>query len=257
MVWPAAPCRLGFRSAVGVQRAPAVLASKNQATVVQNRFDLPVYHYALLECPVLCDHAIFPPCHVTNGGQPRQPARGSNMQIWSRAAVAPRMTRSENPVNGETCCRPCSLDESVRVLTLSVDDPVNYLEGRRMAPKRSQPRWLDGYAAPGQKVDVSFDGGRLTAVLASSPTLARMESANLDASIVDMLVDGANGSSCLYEAKPGSLFDVSAVRGAGFASPVNSQVTLTSVLEVRPHRCVTALVCIPRIVMAWHSCRSA
>jgi hypothetical protein len=131
--------------------------------------------------------------------------------------------------------RPCSLDQSVRVLTLSVEDPVKYIEGRRMARKISQPRWLDDYNFPGQKVDVALENSSpVAAILASSPSATRRESANLDATIVELLLDNSESTSALFAAEPGCLVDISNVHGSGFVSPVNPAVTLTSVLEVRP-----------------------
>ena len=41
--------------------------------------------------------------------------------------------------------RSASLDGSVRTLVLTVADPIQYMEGRRMPRHQAEPRWIDAY----------------------------------------------------------------------------------------------------------------
>ena len=66
---------------------------------------------------------------------------------------------------------------------------VNYLDGRKVKRRQQAPRWLDDFTVPGQFVAVRHEGSDLKQrlyALANSPYAARRESANLDASIVEV-----------------------------------------------------------------------
>lgn len=66
---------------------------------------------------------------------------------------------------------------------------VNYLDGRKVKRRQQAPRWLDEFTVPGQFVAVRHEGSDLKQrlyALANSPYAARRESANLDASIVEV-----------------------------------------------------------------------
>ncbi|KAK9839211.1 hypothetical protein WJX81_001667 [Elliptochloris bilobata] len=129
-----------------------------------------------------------------------------------------------------------SADGSLRTLVLSVEDQVTFLEGRTMRRRQEAPRWVDAYMVPGQFVAVCHEGGaaaqRLYA-LANSPYAARRDSANLAASIIEVLVDrsGCADDRQLAQLGPGALLDVSNVIGRGYASLFNSYVGLLSALE--------------------------
>ena len=119
----------------------------------------------------------------------------------------------------------------MRLLTLSVNDPVSYLQGRRMQPKPSGPRWVDAYHTPGQVVTLQLGSCSLKAAIATAPIEARADSANLDACIVELAVPSNHGMQPLATADPGAVAEISTVTGMGFASPTNAQCSLTKVLE--------------------------
>eukprot|EP01025_Chloroclados_australasicus_P011286 TRINITY_DN14883_c0_g1_i7.p1 TRINITY_DN14883_c0_g1~~TRINITY_DN14883_c0_g1_i7.p1 ORF type:complete len:128 (-),score=11.34 TRINITY_DN14883_c0_g1_i7:64-447(-) len=116
--------------------------------------------------------------------------------------ACPVSFRSKQPRTSQKCCSAATanatvlenkiitLDERARLLKLTVGDPIEYIRGRRIAPKPADPTWLDAYLTPGQKVTVALrrnDGGsgrQVSLALACSPTGARTASANLDASLV-------------------------------------------------------------------------
>lgn len=135
-------------------------------------------------------------------------------------------------------CRPLSLDDSVRLVTLSIEDPVKLIEGRRMAPRPAQPRWMDAYHLPGQQVVVQMGGAKLKAALASAPTEVHQRSAELDACICEVAVAQRDGAQPLFEAEPGAQAEVSDIHGIGFASPSDPQKTLMRALEVCRSRCL-------------------
>ncbi|KAI3438700.1 hypothetical protein D9Q98_001120 [Chlorella vulgaris] len=145
--------------------------------------------------------------------------------------------------------REASADGSVRTLLLSVEDRVNFLEGRKVRHVQQDRRWIDDYRVPGQFVAArycSHDQGsgstdecsemvvaRRLLSLASSPYEARRDSALLDASLVELLVSrtGDDDERLLAELGPGSMIEVSRVAGEGFASLFNSSNNLVSCLE--------------------------
>lgn len=145
--------------------------------------------------------------------------------------------------------REASVDGSVRTLLLSVEDRVNFLEGRKVRHVQENRRWIDDYRVPGQFVAVRYCGqgssstdtdecsqlvvARRLLSLASSPYEARRDSALLDASLVELLVSrtGDADERYLAELGPGCMIEVSRVAGAGFASLFNSEASLVSCLE--------------------------
>ncbi|GMH35471.1 hypothetical protein BSKO_03339 [Bryopsis sp. KO-2023] len=136
--------------------------------------------------------------------------------------------------------RGASADGTVRLLVLSVEDHVDYMDGRKLKRIQKAPRWIDSYKLPGQFVGVRFspeDGNtvspqRLLAVCCS-PYEARRNSALLDASIIEILVerDGHPENEKLAGMAPGDTLQVSQVLGRGFASLFSSYVGLLSAME--------------------------
>lgn len=145
--------------------------------------------------------------------------------------------------------REASADGSVRTLLLSVEDHVNFLEGRKVRHVQENRRWIDDYRVPGQFVAARYcaDGtstegcaaGSLRVAqrllcLASSPYEARRDSAMLDASLVELLIsrNGDGDERVLAELGPGAMIDVSRVAGDGFASLFNPKdINLMACLE--------------------------
>ena len=146
--------------------------------------------------------------------------------------------------------KEASADGSVRTLVLSVNDAVVFGDGRRVRHVQENRRWLDNYRVPGQFVAIRYrkDGGKMDPdsttssdaavvnhllALASSPYEARSTSADLDAAIVEILVNrnGGPDEATLATLGPGALFQVSEVIGRGFSSLFNTAVSLQSALE--------------------------
>jgi len=111
-----------------------------------------------------------------------------------------------------------------------------------MAPKQERPRWADAYTVPGQFVAIRCGGeGEQAAkpsatrlyALASSPYAVHRDSADLDASIIEVLVDrdGNEQDQEMALLGPGKLLQVSNVVGRGFCSLFNSYVGLMSAME--------------------------
>ncbi|KAK9802950.1 hypothetical protein WJX72_006330 [[Myrmecia] bisecta] len=138
-----------------------------------------------------------------------------------------------------------SVDGCLRTLVLSVEDHVEFLEGRKISRRQESPRWIDAYKVPGQFIGIRYPAdsahtqtgplrpaNRLYAI-ASSPYQAKSESADLDASIIEVLVDrdGGEDDQKLAELGPGSLAEISQVVGRGYASLFNTYVGLLSALE--------------------------
>jgi hypothetical protein len=135
-------------------------------------------------------------------------------------------------------CRPCTLDNSVRQLTLAVHDPVDYMSGRKMVPKAVEPRWLDNYLYPGQKVELTTPKGEaVPVVICSSPSEARNESGVGNFSMINVLVQKEGESADVFAAGLNETFEISRIHGPGFSNPVNDEINLTSILEVRVSCC--------------------
>ena len=129
-------------------------------------------------------------------------------------------------------CRPCTLDNSVSQLTLAVHDPVQYMSGMKMVPKAVEPRWLDNYLYPGQKVELKTDqGASVPVVICSSPSEARNESGVGNFSMIKVLVQKEGDSAAVYSAELDETFEISRIHGPGFSNPVNDEINLTSILE--------------------------
>ncbi|KAL3136385.1 hypothetical protein ABBQ38_005642 [Trebouxia sp. C0009 RCD-2024] len=138
--------------------------------------------------------------------------------------------------------RNVSADGCMRSLTLSIEDPVHFLEGRKMPRRQTGTRWIDSYKLPGQMIGIRYcaegkeeptqTAKRLFAI-ASSPYDSRRDSSMLDASMIEVLVDknGCADEATLAELGPGSLLSVSQVAGRGYASLFNSYVGLLSAAE--------------------------
>ncbi|CAG9461107.1 unnamed protein product [Pedinophyceae sp. YPF-701] len=144
-----------------------------------------------------------------------------------------------------------SADGSLRTLVLSVEDNQALMSGRSFTARKRAPRWIDGYTAPGQFIAMRPTGdepapqhlGPSTAhrqhvPIATSPYESRSRSAQLDAAIVEVLVDrhmtdAARGPDArLADLGPGGLVEVAGeLRGAGFASLLAADVSLSDALE--------------------------
>lgn len=112
----------------------------------------------------------------------------------------------------------------MRSLTLSVEDHVTILEGRKMGRKPKDARWVDALTVPGQFLGLcegsDTPDGQPTKVLAiaSSPYDAKRNSAMLDAALVEVLVDRGSGDEVemrLSQLAPGSVVHVTQVIGSG------------------------------------------
>jgi hypothetical protein len=116
--------------------------------------------------------------------------------------------------------------------------------GRKMRPKPLEPRWLDGYEHPGQVVELTSKGGqKVPLVICSSPSESRISSGVANFSVIDVLVESDSVPEDVFHAATDDSFDISCIHGPGFSSPVNEEVKLTSILEVRaprPHMVVAA-----------------
>lgn len=157
------------------------------------------------------------------------------------AAMAPLLTATPSayspypyafPPLFDRVAREASLDGGLRLLRLSVEDRVQYLDGRKVRQVQRRPRWRDDFRFPGQSVALRFcpgpgaadvDGcaadGSATVrfALASSPTSARNESAGLDATLVELLLDtrARDSAASLAAQEPGTPLEVSQVLGRG------------------------------------------
>ncbi|KAK3257089.1 hypothetical protein CYMTET_33812, partial [Cymbomonas tetramitiformis] len=116
-----------------------------------------------------------------------------------------------------------------------------------------QPRWIDNYQLPGQSVylrnlqpegsegsteEPQIAGAISQYPIACSPYKARQDSAYLDASIIELLVEDSatdSFSKSLAGLEPGSQLEVSEVCGRGFTSLFNEKVGLNSSLEEGRH----------------------
>eukprot|EP00887_Chlorella_sp_A99_P000932 scaffold5.g932.t1 len=163
------------------------------------------------------------------------PTRNPASLKWSRATVV------EN--------KEASADGSVRTLVLSVEDHVEFLEGRKIRNVQEHERWVDRYSQPGQHIAVRYAAGcrsvddaaspadlllsRRLFALASSPYDARRDSALLDGAIVEVVAsrEGDKDERELAALGPGALIEVSSVLGNGFCSLFNRGINLVSALE--------------------------
>ncbi len=119
-----------------------------------------------------------------------------------------------------------SANGQLRSLTLSVQDHVTILEGRKMGRKPKDSRWVDALEVPGQFLglregveapDADAQPTKLFAI-ASSPYDAKRNSAMLDAALVEVLVDRAGDEmeARLSQLAPGSVVHVTQVVGSGY-----------------------------------------
>jgi hypothetical protein len=67
-------------------------------------------------------------------------------------------------------CRAESADGTLRTLVLSVEDHVNFLDGRKVKRKQEAPRWIDAYTVPGQFIGVRYPADPITASASASIT---------------------------------------------------------------------------------------
>ena len=56
-----------------------------------------------------------------------------------------------------------SADGNTRTLVLSVEDHVNFLDGRKMRRRQEAPRWIDSYNVPGQFIGVRYPSDPISA----------------------------------------------------------------------------------------------
>ncbi|EFJ41106.1 hypothetical protein VOLCADRAFT_107842 [Volvox carteri f. nagariensis] len=115
-----------------------------------------------------------------------------------------------------------SLDNSIRVLHLAVADHVDMLYGRRVKGVPDATRWIESYTLPGQLYPI-----------ASSPYASRRDSAYVDASLIEVVVERSWGSEevALADLGPGAQVEVTQVIGRGFSPLLDSYNGLTHALE--------------------------
>ncbi|GFR40372.1 hypothetical protein Agub_g920 [Astrephomene gubernaculifera] len=144
-----------------------------------------------------------------------------------------------------------SLDGRVRVLHLSVADHVDMLYGRRVKGVPDATRWIESYTIPGQCVGVRLpprqqppaaasppssaaSPPRRLYSIASSPYASRRDSAYVDASLIEIVVERGSGDpeeAQLAELGPGTQLEVTQVIGRGFCSLLDSYNGVTHALE--------------------------
>ncbi|DBB01404.1 TPA: hypothetical protein ACH3X1_000070 [Trebouxia sp. C0004] len=182
-------------------------------------------------------HVSFVRCDAMAGSNPelsRSPELLEGMQEQQEQTKWAIATVTQN--------RNVSADGCMRSLTISIDDPAHFIEGRKMARRQDGLRWIDTYKLPGQMIGIKFcpkgqseptqTAKRLYAI-SSSPYDSRRDSVMLDASIIEVLVDRHGGAdeAALADLGPGGLLAVSQVVGRGYASLFNSYVGLLSAAE--------------------------
>ena len=123
----------------------------------------------------------------------------------------------------------------MRVITLSVRDPEQFLATRRTAAKATQPTWRAGLIAPGQLVDVKLPNcDACTRVIASSPSRSQQESTKyVDQTLIDVVAEGGGPCGALCGAREGDALLVSDVHGTGFCSIMYPDATISAAIEVR------------------------
>lgn len=117
------------------------------------------------------------------------------------------------------------------------------MSGRYMAPKPMQPKWLDQYKYPGQKIELrTAQGTTVVLPICSSPSEAQTASGMGNFSIIDVVVEKHAAPQEVVNAKPDDAFDISTIHGPGFSHPVNEDIKLPTFLEVRnsAHKVLTA-----------------
>eukprot|EP00892_Ulva_mutabilis_P010300 jgi/Ulvmu1/7642/UM038_0071.1 len=165
-------------------------------------------------------------------------------QVWSRNVPSSRHTRSSPGLVACSAARSaratvvenkgCNLDYSARLLQLAVHDPVDYMSGRYMTPKPLQPKWLDHYKYPGQRVEIRTQEGTAVALpICSSPSEAQTASGMGNFSIIEVVVEKHSAPEAILNAKPEDSFEISTIHGPGFSHPVNEDIKLPTFLEVK------------------------
>ena len=149
--------------------------------------------------------------------------------------------------------KEASVDGSMRSLVLSVSDEQGRVNEQKRGSRghtasgysRSK-RWLDSFTSPGQAISVNLisdDEGesadQLVGVadtifhLSTSPYETRMSSAQLDAAIVEILVqrEGSPWEKKMASFTPGTKIEVSQILGNGYSSLLDASIDLSSSLE--------------------------
>eukprot|EP00890_Picochlorum_soloecismus_P003109 jgi/Picsp_1/379/NSC_00377-R1_expressed protein [Chlorella variabilis] len=150
--------------------------------------------------------------------------------------------------------KEASVDGSMRSLVLSVSDEQGRVNEQKRGSRgrtaasgygRSK-RWLDSFTSPGQAIAVNIitddteeSAGQLVGVadtifhLSTSPYETRMSSAQLDAAIVEILVqrEGSPWEEKMASFTPGTKIQVSQVLGKGYSSLLDASIDLSSSLE--------------------------
>lgn len=160
-----------------------------------------------------------------------RPPQGRGRRAAAHRCVAAASAPSSSSFSPATIVSnaACSADGRMRLLLLSVADEVGVLSDARRAASRSKragARWVDRFEVPGQQVEVRAGGddgsGSSSSPaslhpLACSPYGARVDSAALDACLVELLVDrGSPKHAALGSLGPGALVGVGPVTGSGF-----------------------------------------
>jgi hypothetical protein len=150
--------------------------------------------------------------------------------------------------------KEASVDGSMRSLVLSVSDEQGRVNEQKRGSRgrtassgygRSK-RWLDAFTSPGQAISVNIisddaeeSSDQLVGVpdtifhLSTSPYETRMSSAQLDAAIVEILVqkEGSPWEKKMALFTPGTKIQVSQVLGKGYSSLLDASIDLSSSLE--------------------------
>lgn len=93
-------------------------------------------------------------------GRRQQWSKTGSLGDWSffypDPSGLPSMTQCQHALCGGACARAESADGTLRTLVLSIEDHVNFLDGRKIKRMQEAPRWIDAYTVPGQFVAVRY-----------------------------------------------------------------------------------------------------
>ena len=188
-------------------------------------------------------------------GSPRRVPGGPRSARMVRPAPRQVKSRQQSPDRRRPPPAPHSLSAAApaRPQVLSVADSVKHLSGRKFGKTPSQerleePRWYDRFTTPGQCVALRQPGeaAGMPMALSSSPCQVRQESAFIDASLIEILVDPSmqvpsapDASSALSSQAarlcalgPGDVLECSLPMGRGIASILSTDDLEFAIAEV-------------------------
>ena len=184
---------------------------------------------------------------------PRRPSLGPDGPAGATSSQV--KSRQQSPDRRRPPPAPHSLSAAApaRPQVLSVADSVKHLSGRKFGKTPSQerleePRWYDRFTTPGQCVALRQPGeaAGMPMALSSSPCQVRQESAFIDASLIEILVDPSmqvpsapDASSALSSQAarlcalgPGDVLECSLPMGRGIASILSTDDLEFAIAEV-------------------------